>query len=144
METHTSINNALRLVLLSIMLSWNFLSFSQNKDTIETTKPLMDIEIERSNVFLDLENTNYDSVTISLHSYYDSWHEREPRVEVNVVSKEGKSIYNKTLKNVYLYVFSNGTIQVGKMNFNQVYVYYKNTNGQREVYGIIREKEGIF
>ena len=44
------------------------------------------------------------------------------KVKVKVVDKNGKSIYKKTLKNVFLYVFSNGQIQVGKKNFDQIVV----------------------
>ena len=54
----------------------------------------------------------------------------------------GKSIYKKTLKNVFLYVFSNGQIQVGKKNFDQIVV--QKSKSTDENIGIIREKEGVY
>ena len=64
------------------------------------------------------------------------------KVKVKVVDKNGKSIYKKTLKNVFLYVFSNGQIQVGKKNFDQIVV--QKSKSTDENIGIIREKEGVY
>ena len=64
------------------------------------------------------------------------------KVKVKVVDKNGKSIYKKTLKNVFLYVFSNGQIQVGKKNFDQIVV--QKSKSTHENIGIIREKEGVY
>ena len=64
------------------------------------------------------------------------------KVKVKVVDKNGKSIYKKTLKNVFLYVFSNGQIQVGKKNFDQIVV--SKSKSTDENIGIIREKEGVY
>ncbi|EXY10359.1 hypothetical protein M101_5006 [Bacteroides fragilis str. 1007-1-F  len=64
------------------------------------------------------------------------------KVKVKVVDKNGKSIYKKTLKNVFLYVFSNGQIQVGKKNFDQIVV--SKSKETDENIGIIREKEGVY
>ena len=51
-------------------------------------------------------------------------------------------LYKKTLKNVFLYVFSNGQIQVGKKNFDQIVV--SKSKSTDENIGIIREKEGVY
>lgn len=64
------------------------------------------------------------------------------KVKVKVVDKNGKPIYKKTLKNVFLYVFSNGQIQVGKKNFDQIVV--QKSKSTDENIGIIREKEGVY
>lgn len=64
------------------------------------------------------------------------------KVKVKVVDKNGKSIYKKTLKNVFIYVFSNGQIQVGKKNFDQIVV--QKSKSTDENIGIIREKEGVY
>ena len=64
------------------------------------------------------------------------------KVAFLVVDKNGKSIYKKTLKNVFLYVFSNGQIQVGKKNFDQIVV--SKSKSTDENIGIIREKEGVY
>jgi len=54
----------------------------------------------------------------------------------------GFEVYKKTLKNVFLYVFSNGQIQVGKKNFDQIVV--SKSKSTDENIGIIREKEGVY
>ncbi|MCM1219956.1 MAG: hypothetical protein NC548_36250 [Lachnospiraceae bacterium] len=64
------------------------------------------------------------------------------KVKVQVVDKNGKSVYKKTFKNVFLYVFSTGQIQVGKKNFDQIVVSKSKTIDEN--IGIIREKEGIY
>lgn len=48
----------------------------------------------------------------------------------------------KTLKNVFLYLFSNGQIQVGRKNFDQIVV--SQSKATDETIGIIREKEGVY
>ena len=64
------------------------------------------------------------------------------KVKVKVVDENGKSIYKKTLKNAFLYVFSNGQIQVGKPNFNQILITESELTDDN--IGIIREKEGVY
>ena len=54
--------------------------------------------------------------------------------------KNGKKIYKKTFKNCYLYIFTNGQVQVGKPKFNQVII---SKAGERW-FGEIKEKEGIW
>ena len=64
------------------------------------------------------------------------------KVKVKVVDENGKSIYKKTLKNAFLYVFSNEQIQVGKPNFNQILITESELTDDN--IGIIREKEGVY
>ena len=54
---------------------------------------------------------------------------------------EGNEVWKKTIKNVFLYVFSDGQIQVGKLNFTKVLI-KKNDTGTFS--GKIREEEGVF
>ncbi len=91
------------------------------------------------NVFLDIEGEYFDDVTITFKSISpDYFFTHTYRVKVTDSNK--KVIYNKTLKNAFLYVFSDGQIQVGRVNFDQIIIY--NYNG--DYYGTIREKEGIY
>ena len=53
-----------------------------------------------------------------------------------------ENLYTKDFKNVFLYVFSNGQIQVGKKNFDQIVVSKSKTTDEN--IGIIREKEGVY
>ena len=109
----------------------------------ETAKPLTDMEVVRKVAFLDIEGKYYEDVTMSFKSITpDYFISDKYKVKVKVVDKNGKSIYKKTLKNVFLYVFSNGQIQVGKKNFDQIVV--SKSKSTDENIGIIREKEGVY
>lgn len=117
-----------------LITTFTFMVIALTAGYSETTMPLYDVEIVRKDVTLDIEGIYYRNVTISLKTkglFSD-------KVKVNVVDKWGKSIYKKTLKNAYLYVFSNGQIQVGKPHFNQIAIFPKDS------FGIIREKEGVY
>ena len=63
------------------------------------------------------------------------------KVKVTIKNKEGKTIWKKTLKNVFLYVFSDGQIQVGKNNFNMILV--RKSKKIDGIISIIRIKEGV-
>lgn len=102
-----------------------------------------DMEVVRKVAFLDIEGKYYEDVTMSFKSITpDYFISDKYKVKVKVVDKNGKSIYKKTLKNVFLYVFSNGQIQVGKKNFDQIVV--QKSKSTDENIGIIREKEGVY
>ena len=58
------------------------------------------------------------------------------------MDSKGKKIWKKTLKNVFLYVFSNGQVQVGKRGFDQILIQKSSYTG--DFIGKIREKEGIY
>ena len=104
---------------------------------------LTDMEVVRKVAFLDIEGKYYEDVTMSFKSITpDYFISDKYKVKVKVVDKNGKSIYKKTLKNVFLYVFSNGQIQVGKKNFDQIVV--SKSKSTDENIGIIREKEGVY
>ncbi len=101
------------------------------------------MEVVRKVAFLDIEGKYYEDVTMSFKSITpDYFISDKYKVKVKVVDKNGKSIYKKTLKNVFLYVFSNGQIQVGKKNFDQIVV--QKSKSTDENIGIIREKEGVY
>lgn len=93
--------------------------------------------------FLDIEEKMYENVTISFNSTTpDYFITNKYKVKVKVVDENGKSIYKKTLKKAFLYVFSNGQIQVGKPNFNQILITESELTDDN--IGIIREKEGVY
>ena len=117
-------------VLLLIMLFTCPLAFAQSEP--ETAKPLTDMEVVRKVAFLDIEGKYYEDVTMSFKSITpDYFISDKYKVKVNVVDK-----------NVFLYVFSNGQIQVGKKNFDQIVV--SKSKSTDENIGIIREKEGVY
>lgn len=111
------------------------------QDEPESAKPLTNAVIMRRNVFLDIEGEYFDDVTITFKSISpDYFFTHTYRVKVKVTDSNKKVIYNKTLKNAFLYVFSDGQIQVGRVNFDQIIIY----NYDGDYYGTIREKEGIY
>ncbi|GEM_PF-314068 len=136
-----NINNVRNCLLLLLMLCASSTALAQ--DEAETAKPLMDMEVVRKMSILDVEGKFYDDVTISLKSItpdyfiYDQY-----RVKVKAVDSNGATIYKKTLKGVYLYVFKNGQVQVGKRNFDQIVIQKSSRTG--DYIGIIREKEGVY
>ena len=125
--------------ILLILLIFNFTTsiFSQ-----ETTKPLTDTEIERNVSSMDIEGKIYENVKVTLKSISpDHYFSDIYKVKVTIVDMEGKEVWKKTLKNVFLYVFSDGQIQVGKPNFSKIFI-QKNDSGSYN--GKIREKEGVY
>lgn len=130
-----------KLLLLLTMFLHVSLSFAQSEP--ETAKPLTDMEVVRNVAYLDIEGKIYEDVTMTFKSITpDYFISDRYRVKVKVVDKDGKSVYKKTLKNVFLYVFSSGQIQVGKRNFDQIVVKKSSLTGDN--IGVIREKEGVY
>lgn len=67
------------------------------------------MEVVRKVAFLDIEGKAYENVTISFKSVTpDYFISDKYKVKVKVVDKKGKSIYKKTFKNAFLYVFPMG------------------------------------
>lgn len=127
----------LLLITLYIIFGQSTTIFSQ-----ETAKPLSDQEIVRKLSKIDIEGKEYETVKVTLKSISpDFFFSYDERVKVLIVDNEGKEIWKKTLKNVYLYVFSDGQIQVGKPNFNKILI-TKNSLGLFN--GKIRESEGVY
>lgn len=134
-------DKARMFVLFVVMFFTTSLVVAQNEP--ETAKPLTDMEVVRKVAFLDIEGKAYENVTISFKSVTpDYFISDKYKVKVKVVDKKGKSIYKKTFKNAFLYVFSSGQIQVGKNNFNQVLI--TKSKSSDDNIGVIREKEGVY
>lgn len=129
----------MKLRMLLIFLIFNFTTslFSQ-----ETAKPLTDTEIMRNVSKMDIEGKEYENVKVTLKSISPDYYFSDIyKVKVTIVNMEGIDVWKKTLKNVYLYVFSDGQIQVGQLNFIKILI-QKNDLGSFN--GKIREKEGIY
>lgn len=141
-NTNANVSSKTRKFVLLLTMSFTVsLAFAQSEP--ERASPLTDIEVARKVAFLDIEGKYYENVTISFKSVTpDCYISDKYKVKVKVVDENGKSIYKKTLKNVFLYVFSNGQIQVGKKNFDQIVI--TKSKLPADCTGIIREKEGVY
>lgn len=128
-----------RFLLFLTML----LTFAANTIAQESAKPLTDQEVVRRVAIMDIEGTTYKNVVVSLKSTSpDYFFTDKYRVKVVITDSKGKKIWKKTLKNVFLYVFSDGQVQVGKRGFDQILIHKSSYTG--DFIGTIREKEGIY
>lgn len=130
-----------KITLLVIMFLTSTFAFTQSEPG--TTTPLTDMEVVRKVAILDIEGEIHEDVIISFKSTTPDYFITDKyKVKVKVVDKKGKSVYKKTFKNAFLYVFSNRQIQVGKPNFNQILITKSELTNSN--IGIIREKEGVY
>ncbi|WP_420583256.1 hypothetical protein [Reichenbachiella sp.] len=107
----------------------------------ETSNPLTDTKITRHVSIMDIEGEIFEDVTVTMKSISpDYFISDNYKVKVTIIDNEGQHIWKKTLKNTFLYVFSNGQVQVGQKKFNKIVI--QKTSG--EFYGIIRENEGVY
>lgn len=114
-----------------------------NSTAQESTKPLTDVEIERKCCTLDIEGKTYNDVVVTMKSITPDYFITDKyKVKITVKDSNGKKVWSKTLKQAFLYVFSNGQVQIGRPNFDQVVLAkYEYSDC---FYGKIREKEGIY
>ena len=125
-----------------IFLVFLVFHFTTSLFSQETTKPLTDTEIERNVSRLDIEGKEYKNVKVTFKSISpDYYFSDKHKVKVTIVDMDDKKVWKKTLKNTFLYVFSNGQIPVGRPNFNKILI-QKNDSGS--FIGKIREKEGVY
>ncbi len=109
----------------------------------ETARPLTDTEVVRRVALLDVEGKYYYDVVMTFKSTTPDYFITDKyKVKVSVKNNEGKTVWKKTLKNVFLYVFSSGQVQVGKQNFDMIVVQKSKETG--DFIGIVREKEGVY
>lgn len=128
---------------LRILLIFLFFNFTTSLFSQETAKPMTNTEIERNVSIMDIEGKKYENVKVTLKSISPDYFISDIyKVKVTIVDVNGKIVWKKTLKNVYLYVFSSGQIQVGKPNFDKIVIYKNEYSGTFT--GKIREKEGIY
>ena len=117
-------------------------SFAQSNDS-EKIKPLLDTEIVRKCANLDIEGKYYENVTVTIKSNEPDyvWIDQY-KVKVTVTDASGNKVWKKTLNNSFLYVFSDGQIQIGKKNFYKMVILRSSSSGNWE--GVVREKEGVY
>lgn len=123
------------ILFLFCFLSCSIGMISQEQEKVY---PLLNAEIVRNVAILDIEGETFFDVEMT----FKSNRAVKSKVKIFVKEKGGELIWQKTLKYSYLYVFSNGQVQVGRPNFHQVLI-QKSKNGISLV-GKIREKEGVF
>ncbi len=128
------------LMILVLLMSIS-LTFAQKEP--ETVMPLTDMEVMRHVAYLDIEGQIYENVIMTFKSITPDYIITDKyKVKVKVINKDKKPIYKKTLKNVFLYIFSNGQLLVGRKNFDQIVVQKASTT--EDYIGVIREKEGVY
>ena len=126
------------LLLFAMLLAFTLNVFAQ-----EEAKPLIDQEVMRRVALIDIEGTTYENVVVSMKSTSpDGIITDKYKVKVVITDSKGKKIWKKTLKNVFLYVFSNGQVQVGKRGFDQIVI--QKSSYTDNFVGMVREKEGIY
>lgn len=129
-----------KVLLLMVMFVASITMVAQEP---ETARPLTDTEVVRRVALLDVEGKYYYDVVMTFKSTTPDYFITDKyKVKVSVKNNEGKTVWKKTLKNVFLYVFSSGQIQVGKQNFDMIVVQKSKETG--DFIGIVREKEGVY
>ena len=129
-------------LLFLVMLMTYVVSFAQSNDS-EKIKSLLDTEIVRKCAILDIEGKYYENVTVTIKSNKPDyvWIDKY-KVKVTVTDASGNKVWKKTLNNSFLYVFSDGQIQIGKKNFYQMVILRSSSSGNWK--GVVREKEGVY
>ena len=127
----------------TLLLFAMLLAFTSNVFAQEEAKPLMDREVMRRVALIDIEGTTYKNVVVSMKSAsLDDYIKGENKVEVVITDSKGKKIWEKSLKNVFLYVFSNGQVQIAQGGFVQIVI--DKLSQTDDFVGMVREKEGIY
>lgn len=128
------------ITILVFMLSFTLSGYAEET---EKTKPIFNTEVIRRVNVMDIEGQIFNDVVITIKSIEHVYVlTNNYRVNVKIVDRNGKKIWRKTLKNVFLYVFSTGQVQVGNGNFIQILIDKSSLTGN--VSGTIRIQEGIF
>ena len=126
------------LLLFAMLLAFTSSVFAQ-----EEAKPLMDREVMRRVALIDIEGTTYENVVVSMKTAsLDDYIKGENKVEVVITDSKGKKIWEKALKNVFLYVISNGQVQIAQGGFVQIVI--DKLSQTDDFVGMVREKEGIY
>lgn len=128
------------VILLFFMLSLTLSGFAQEP---ESARPLTDTEVVRRVAIMDIEGQLFYDVVVTMKSTSPDYLITDKfKVKVTITDSNGKKVWKKTFKNAFLYVFSNGQVQIGKRNFDQILIQKSSLTG--DFLGKIREKEGIF
>ena len=123
-----------------MILSFGVSLYAQDSEKV---KPLTDTEVVRRVSLLDIEGKNYEDVVVTMKSTTPDYFITDKyKVKVKVEDSTGKKVWSKTFKNAFLYVFSNGQVQIGKPNFDQIVISKSSYTGNW--IGTVREKEGVY
>lgn len=126
------------LTILVLLLTFSIGAIAQ-----ETVFPTYDTEIVRKVTFMDIEGMFYNNVVVTMKSAkQDYFITDKHKVKVNVKDTNGKTVWKKTLKNVYMYVYSKGKIEIKNGQFVKMIIWREDSEGR--VFGEVREKEGIY
>lgn len=116
-------------------------TFANNDDESERIPPHYNTKIEHNLTSLDIEGTVIHDVRMVFESSGPEVGRFVPFVNVRVYNSKNKCIYRRRFENCYLYIFSNGGIQVGLPRYNKVVIF---PNEVSDFYGYIREREGVY
>ena len=125
------------LLLFAMLLTFTVKVFAQEK-----ANPVTDQKVVRKVALIDIEGTTYENVVVSLKSTSPDDFTDKYKVRVVITDSTGKKIWKKTLKNVFLYVFPKGQVQIGKGGFDQIVI--QKSSYTDDFIGKIREKEGVY
>ena len=129
-----------KIIFFFLIVTTITFGYAQN-DERESSSPSTDTEIIRRCSLIDIEGKVYSNVVVTLKSTSPDYLLTDNyKVKVKVTDGNGKKIYKKTFSNCYLYIFSNGQIQVGKPKFDKIIIF----KAESSWYGKIKEKEGIW
>lgn len=133
----------MKKILSIFAMAFFALAICAQEEEPEKTLPLTDVAVVRRVDRLDLDGVILRNVEVTLKPVSPDYLINDKyKVKVLVTDFRGKKIWKKTLKGVFLYVFSSGQIQVGKKNFRPLVIWEPTlTDGTT---GIIREREGVY
>lgn len=130
------------LCLLAFIAPMCFAQTQNNNEEPEKVAPLCNTKIYRHVNLIDIEGSIYYDVSVSLKALSpDFFVSDNDRVKVLIKDAKGKKIYKKTFKNVYIYLYSDSSIEVKQKHFMKMWIWKSKEDGY--MYGKIREKEGI-
>ena len=119
-------------------------TFAQSEG--ESVKPIGGITLYRNVSLAAIEQNNYLDVIVKFKAAElgdQGSNEARKTIEVVVVDNNtGKKIYRKRFSKSYLYVFSDGTIEVGKGNALTQIILFKYKDGSG--WGMILKERGIY
>ncbi len=134
------------LIVLFLMTSFVMVGYGQvtNSTEVESVKPVRNTVVERKVTSIDIDGVTYSNVTVSVQAI-NHRHYNHHKVKIAIKDVMGKKLWGKTLKDVYLYVFTDGQVQVGQGTFIQLLIEkMAKPTPKGEFTATFREKQGIF
>lgn len=134
------------LTLFILITSIVSLSHSQTATTpeVQSVKPVRNAMVERKVVAIDVDGVTYENVNVSMQAVNHRYYNRN-KVKIVIRDVMGKKLWSKTFSDVFLYVFSDGQVQVGQGTFIQLLIEkIAKPTAEGEFKATFREKQGIF